>query len=121
MELPGEHILIESAVIDRELSSLFSLLDDPDPRIATAVTERLRSRGHSVVVPLLDFIETTPEQLAQQRGQQIVREFNETILLEEFQALAERVDRGNDQNALEDGMFLIARYGYPRLNVESYK
>lgn len=106
--------------MDQELRSLFTLLDDPDHRIAEAVTERLRSRGQSVLDPLLEFIDFAPDPLARERAETLAREFNEEILTEEFKRLAGRMDQG-DPKTLEDGAFLIARFGNPRLNVLHYR
>jgi regulator of sirC expression with transglutaminase-like and TPR domain len=119
-DLLGSNRKSEAAVMDRELNSLLSLLDDPDIRVATAVTERLRSRGNGVLYPLLDFIDLSPDELARSRAELIVREFNEETLTTEFTKLARRLDN-SERNTLEDGVFLIARYGYPRLAVESYR
>lgn len=114
-----------SMLVDEELRSLLSLLDDPDSAIALAVTERLRSRGKiggpsSLLDPLLDFIDTRPDALARERAQMLAQEFNEEILLAEFAKLARRMDQG-DPKTLEDGAFLIARYGSPRLNHHQYR
>jgi regulator of sirC expression with transglutaminase-like and TPR domain len=100
---------------DSELRSLFALLDDPDPRIAEAVTERIRKRGHDVIFPLLSFLEMTSDPLARTRGEEIAAEFNCERLNREFKALALRLDQG-DREAFEDGVFLIARYGNPGLD-----
>jgi len=56
--------LIQSAEADGEFLSLCSLLDDPDVRIASAVEERLRQRGTSMLHPLLDFIDLSADDLA---------------------------------------------------------
>ena len=103
------------AAPDRELLSLFALLDDPDPRIAEAVTERIRKRGHEAISPLLSFLEFNADPLARTRGEQIAMEFNTELMNREFQALAARLDR-NDRSAFEDGVFLIGRYGNPLLD-----
>ena len=107
-------------LVDEELRSLFSLLDDPDHSIATAVTDRIRSRGREVLSPLLEFIDLAPDPLARERAEVLAREFNEELLLGEFAKLAHRMDQG-DPKTLEDGAFLIARYGSPRLNLQQYR
>ena len=107
-------------IVDPELQSLLSLLDDPDVRIGEAVLERLRKKGSGILDVLLDFVETSPDDLAKFRAFSIVRECNEERLAKEFAVLAKRLEWG-DPRALEDGAFLIARYGYPRLNIERYR
>lgn len=105
---------------DTELRSLLSLLDDPDHRVASAVTDRLRLRGQAVLNPLLDFIDFAPDPLARERAETLAREFNEEILLAEFRKLERRIEQG-DPKTLEDGAFLIARFATPRLNVQHYR
>src|SRR5436305_1882104 len=61
---------------DRELASLFSLLDDPDPRISEPVIERIRKRGQDVILPLQSFLAVTTDTLARTRAEQISAEFN---------------------------------------------
>src|SRR2546421_5269851 len=108
------------APADGEFLSLVSLLDDPDVRIANAVEDRLRARGVSMLHPLLEFIDLSSDELAKTRATIIAREFNEKVLLEEFAALRHKLQEKR-RGALEDGVFLIARYGFPRLDTEYYK
>ncbi len=105
---------------DGEFLSLVSLLDDPDVRVASAVEARLRQRGASILHPLLDFIDISSDHLAKRRATTIAREFNEKILIEEFISLRHKLEE-KKRGALEEGVFLIARYGYPRLDTEYYK
>ncbi len=107
-------------VPDVELRSLFALLDDPDPRIAEVVTERIRTRGHGAISPLLDFLELNSDPLARTRGEQIAAEFNIERMNREFESLAQRLERG-DRAAFEDGVFLIGRYGNPQLDLTEHK
>src|SRR5690349_2917955 len=55
--------------LDSELRSLFALLDDPDPRVADVVQERIKLRGDEVVLPLLTFIDQSPNALAKERAE----------------------------------------------------
>ncbi|MEP7235237.1 MAG: transglutaminase-like domain-containing protein [Ignavibacteriota bacterium] len=104
---------------DGEFNSLLSLLDDPDDRIASAVEERLRQRGPLVLNPLLDFIDLSADDLAKRRATVLAKEFNETILLDEFTALRRKIDQ-KKRGALEEGAFLVARHAYPRLDKDFY-
>ncbi len=113
-------IEVEKSTPDPELQPLFSLLDDPDVRISEAVIERLRSKGDVILNHLLDFVDRTDDELAGDRASTLVRELNEERLAKEFSVLNKRLDWG-DPRALEDGAFLVARYGYPRLNIEHYR
>jgi len=118
--LDGAIIPPSRGTIDNELRSLFALLDDPDERIAAAVTDRIKSRGPNVIESLLDHSRNTSDELTRIRIEQITTEFNTEILATEFEALALRLHR-NDPSTLEDGSFLIARFGNPNCFVEGYK
>ncbi len=111
---------VDAPTLDRELQPLFSLLDDPDTRISETVIERLRSKGDAILGELLDFVDLTDDELAGDRASMLVRELNEERLAKEFCVLNKRLEWG-DPRALEDGAFLVARYGYPRLNIEHYR
>ena len=102
--------------LDSELRSLFTLLDDPDPRVAEAVTERIRKRGRDVIPHLLDFIDITSEPLARERAEGLTSEFHTDRLTRELEEITIRMI-DDDPLAFEDGVFLIARFGNPRLNV----
>ena len=105
---------------DDEFLSLVSLLDDPDVRVASAVEHRLRARGESMLHPLLDFIDISADDLAKSRATVIAQEINEKMLVEGFENLRHKFEE-RKRGALEEGVFLIARYGYPRLDTEYYK
>jgi regulator of sirC expression with transglutaminase-like and TPR domain len=105
---------------DGEFLSLVSMLDDPDIRVAAAVEKRLRARGDSMLHPLLDFIDLSADDLAKRRATVIAHEINEKMLLEEFTNLRRKFEE-RKRSALEEGVFLIARFGYPRLDTEYYK
>ena len=115
---PSVQKLAEQA--DGEFLSLVSLLDDPDIRVSTAVEERLRERGDSMLHPLLNFIDLAPDDIAKHRATEIANEINEKMLLEEFANLRHKFEE-RKRGALEEGVFLIARYGYPRIDCEYYK
>jgi regulator of sirC expression with transglutaminase-like and TPR domain len=105
---------------DSEFLSLCSLLDDPDMRVASAVENRLRLRGTAILQPLLEFIDLSADELAKARASAIAKDFNEKLLVDGFTNVRAKIQEKR-RSALEDGVFLIARYGYPRLDVEFYK
>ena len=82
--------------------------------------ERIRKRGEDALGPLLNFLEQTTDPLARSRAEQITQEFHTHRLDQAFIALRSRLDDG-DRNAFEDGVFLIARYGNPRLDIAEVK
>lgn len=108
-----------SPTVDTELRSLLTLIDDPDRRVAEAVEERLRTRGASVMEPLFDFARTATG-LARERALELARDFHVTALADEFDTLDKQL-AADDPNALEDGVFLIARYGKPSIDIDYYK
>jgi regulator of sirC expression with transglutaminase-like and TPR domain len=105
---------------DSEFISLVSLLDDPDARVASAVETRLRMRGTDILEPLLEFIDLADNDLAKGRATAIAKDFTEKVLLDGFSNLRVKIGE-KKRSALEEGVFLIARYGYPRIDVEYYK
>src|SRR5579872_6751334 len=105
---------------DSEFISLVSLLDDPDARVASAVETRLRMRGTDILEPLLEFIDIADNDLAKGRATAIAKDFTEKVLLDGFSNLRVKIQE-KKRSALEEGVFLIARYGYPRIDVEYYK
>ncbi len=118
--VPIDPFLIQPAISeepDAELRSLFALLDDPDERIAQAVIERLKQRGSIAIRPLATFAEQAIDPLARERAKRIAEESNIAILTREFETLSVQLAEGA-RTAFEDGIFLIARYGNPTLDVE---
>jgi regulator of sirC expression with transglutaminase-like and TPR domain len=106
-----------SATEDAELRSLFSLLDDPDERIALAVTERILQRGGEAIAPLAVFAEHADNSLAKTRAERITAEFSAVNLTHEFETLAIQFAEGN-RAAFENGLLLVARFGNPLLNAD---
>src|SRR5581483_3270667 len=105
----------EPKIADSELRSLFSLLDDPDERIARAVIERILQRGSDAIAPLTVFAERASNALAKERAEKITHEFSTASLAHEFEALNEELALGRT-HALERGVFLVARFGNPALD-----
>lgn len=105
---------------DSELRSLLALLDDPDPSVAEIVEERLRYCGPGVMYLLKDFAASSTDDLARLRAESILHDINVERLTEEFTMLRHRIEH-RERGILEDGAFLIARYGTPDLDEEYYK
>ncbi len=111
---------------DPELRSLFSLLDDPDERIAQIVMERILERGRAstdpsnVTVPLLTFARKSASSLARTRAERLAIEFHSNSLADEFEALGARLAAGS-RRAFEDGLFLIARFANPLLDAAAVR
>ncbi|MBL0177190.1 MAG: transglutaminase family protein [Ignavibacteria bacterium] len=103
-------------VNERELWALFSLLDDAQPSVQDAVRQRLVTIGDDAVAPLRSLARI--HNLHADRVEDVVDEIRMTHTLRRLAALyaddAGPVD-------LEEGVFVIARYGYPDLNVPGYQ
>jgi regulator of sirC expression with transglutaminase-like and TPR domain len=106
--------------VDEELRSLFALLDDPDERIARAVTKRIVERGREAILPLRAFAKRADNTLARTRAERIAAEFSSTSLTSEFEELAKQFATGSSA-AFERGLLLIARYGNPSLDAEAVR
>jgi regulator of sirC expression with transglutaminase-like and TPR domain len=126
IEAPAQSIVSNDSLtrapfeLDQELRSLFALLDDPDPRVAEVVGERIRMRGDAVVLPLLSFMESSQDALAKERAGKIADEFTLAQIKDGFRTLTPRFMR-HDEQAFEDGVFLIARYANPGLDIARYR
>jgi regulator of sirC expression with transglutaminase-like and TPR domain len=116
----AQSAFVEISPLDTELRSLFALLDDPDPRIAGAVTERILMRGRDAILPLAEFAQYTSDPLARTRAESIAAQCNASTLNALFAALGTKLANGN-RRAFEEGVFLIARYGNPLLDTTSIR
>ncbi|MHB8391827.1 MAG: transglutaminase family protein [Acidobacteriaceae bacterium] len=111
---------------DRELRSLFSLLDDPDERIAAIVMERILARIRAsswpgeVIGPLATLAKTAENPLARRRAERLAIESRAGDLALEFEALSPRLAAGH-RRAFEDGLLLIARFANPLLDSEAIR
>ncbi len=112
--------LVRAVPDDRELASLIHLLDDPDPEVSRVVDARIYGRGPAAMGPLLEFADLSSDGFAAQRAKQIASRLNVDLLMEEFGLLRARIS-AKKHYVLEDGAFLIARFGNPRLDVEHYR
>jgi regulator of sirC expression with transglutaminase-like and TPR domain len=120
-EAASAHITTtETVPIDSELRSLLTLLDDPDPRVSEAVTERILKRGQGAILPLIEFAQLSNDSLARQRAEEIIAHCNAGTLSTLFEALGTKLTNGN-RRAFEEGVFLIARYGNPTLDTAAIR
>ena len=106
--------------VDSELRSLFALLDDPDPRVADAVMERILKRGSDAILPLTAFANDSADALARERAESIITECNASALARSFEVLGTKLANGN-RRAFEEGIFLIAKFGNPLLDTAAIR
>jgi regulator of sirC expression with transglutaminase-like and TPR domain len=102
---------------DRELWALFTLLDDPQPIVYDAVRARLRALGDETIGALRT-LSLANHDLHRHEIQEIADVIRFETAVRRIAALdfASRAD-----TALEDGVFLLARYGHPDAVEDGYR
>ena len=100
---------------DKELKALVSLLDEEDPEVLTHVENKIISLG-GTIIPYLE------QQWEQQFNPVVQRRLEDLIHTLQFDTLRERLAewKEGDMDLLE-GMWLIATYQYPDLELERLK
>src|SRR5438034_9327177 len=100
---------------ENKIKALIRLLSDDNDRIAKTIGDKLVEIGDSAVPLLLEAEREHPGMARRIEG--ILDEIRGSRLEEELRGL---VTRPGHRIELEAGAFLIARYGYPGLEVEAY-
>lgn len=98
-----------------QIKALIKLLSDENDRVAKTIEEKLVEIGDPAIPLLLEAEIEQPE--TAQRIEGVLDEIRGGRLEEELRLLIEGPD---DQLDLERGVFLLARYAYPGLDVDSY-
>lgn len=99
-----------------EFDHLIKLLDDEDENIYTNIKDRFISHGNQSSNFLLNYI-NDENILIKKRANEIVSILNFDIIIEKFKALKLR----KESDILEEGIFLIASFGIPWININHYK
>ena len=101
---------------DKEIKALVSLLEDDDSGIVTHVEEKILSLG-SIVIPLLESEwESNFNPVVQKRIEEIIHTLQFDNLKD--QLITWKENRSED---LLEGMWLVATYMYPDLDLKSLK
>jgi len=101
---------------EKELQALVSLLDDEDTEVALHVEQKIMSLGS----PIIPFLETEWERSFNPLIQKKLEEMIHTIQFDSLQIrLAEWKDKGAED--LLEGMWIIATYQYPDLDLEKLR
>lgn len=100
---------------NNQIKALIKLLSDENSRIARTIEEKLIEIGDPAIPLLLEAEIEQPEMA--QRIEGVLDEIRGSRLEEELRLL---MDAPEDQLDLEKGAFLVARYAYPGLDVDSY-
>jgi hypothetical protein len=101
---------------DTELKALVSLLDDEDVGIVSHVEEKILSLG-TTIIPFLE------EEWESNFNPTVQRRIEEIIHMLQYELLKERIDqwyKSDDQDLLT-GMWLVATYQYPDLELIKLK
>jgi regulator of sirC expression with transglutaminase-like and TPR domain len=101
---------------DKELKALVSLLDDNDQQVVSEVTDKIRSLGKEVIPYLEQEWENNFNPLVQQKIENLIHDL-------QYQLLKQRITEwyeSTDQDLLT-GLWLIATYQYPDLELERLK
>ena len=101
---------------DKELKALVSLLDDQDDQIVTQVVDKIRSLGKEAIPYLEAEWESNFNPLVQRRIEELIHDLQYELLKFRIQEWYE----SKDQDLLT-GLWLIATYQYPDLEIEKLK
>lgn len=98
----------------KELSALFSLIDDPDEEVFGLVSSKIVDYGNMVIPNLEHLWETTPDEVTQSRIEMLIHRLHVGDLKEEFRqwSLAGHHD-------LLQGALLTGKFQYPELSTSS--
>lgn len=101
---------------ESELKALVSLLDDEDAQIVSHIEEKIRSLGTSVI-PYLE------QEWENNFNAQVQRKIEELIHVLQYELLKERMATwyASEEQDLLEGMWLVATYQYPDLELLKLK
>ncbi len=95
---------------NREISALFTLIDDPDEEVFSNVSERIVHYGRSIIPNLEDLWENTPSDDVQERIEMLIHRLHYTDLITDFTEW-----RDGAYHDLLIGALLVAKFQYPDL------
>ncbi len=95
---------------NREISALFTLIDDPDENIFSSVSERIVDYGKLIIPNLEHLWETTPSPEVQERIELLIHRLHYTDLLTDLGEWA-----NSAYHDLLFGALLVAKFQYPEL------
>ncbi|MFA6232768.1 MAG: transglutaminase-like domain-containing protein [Bacteroidota bacterium] len=101
----------------RELFALYSLLDDPQATVQKAVRDRLLALGEDAVAGLRELTEVHGS-LHQDVVLDLVNEIRRSAAL---RRLGREFDGPEEPVDLEEGAFILSRYGFPGINIGIYQ
>ena len=99
-----------------EFDYLIKLLDDEDEYVYTSIKDRFLSHGINSTGFLKKYL-NDENYLIKKRANEIISILNFEELNEKFSSLTLR----NENDLLEESVFLLASFGYPGINMKEYK
>jgi len=101
----------------RELYALYSLLDDPQASVQKAVRDRILALGEDAVAGLRELTEVHGD-----LHHDVVREMvNEIRRGAALRRLGREFDGPEEPVDLEEGAFILSKYGFPEINIATYQ
>ncbi len=94
---------------DKQISALFTLLDDPDEEVYSTISEKIISFGRNIIPDLESLWENTPNEAIQERIELLIQKLHFNDLYTEFD-LWQKTDAD-----LLRGACICARFHYPDL------
>ena len=94
---------------NKEISSLFHLIDDPDEDVYSTVSDKIISFGKAIIPNLENLWENTPDGNLQERIELLIHRVHFRDLCDDFKHW-----KSGHANLL-DGALLVAKYHYPDL------
>jgi regulator of sirC expression with transglutaminase-like and TPR domain len=101
----------------RELFALYSLLDDPQAAVQKAVRDRILALGEDAVAGLRELTEVHGN-LHQDVVRDLVNEIRSSTAL---RRLGREFDGPEEPVDLEEGAFILCKYGFPEINTAVYQ
>ncbi len=95
---------------NKEISALFTLIDDPDENIFTSVSDRIVNYGRGIIPNLENLWENSPCEEVQERIELIIHRLHYSDLLHDL-----REWRDSAYHDLLFGALLVAKFQYPDL------
>ncbi|MGQ0740283.1 MAG: transglutaminase family protein, partial [Bacteroidota bacterium] len=93
---------------NKEISALFTLIDDPDEEVFGAVSNKIVDYGRNIIPNLEHLWETTPNEAVQNRIELLIHRLHYTDLTEDFRQWS--VSGHHD---LMLGAMLVSKFQYP--------
>ena len=94
----------------REISALFTLIDDPDQEVFTTVSTKIVDYGRSIIPNLENVWEMSPSEEVQERIEMLIHKLHYNDLTRDFTDWKE-----NPYHDLLFGSLLVAKFQYPEL------